>query len=370
MNYVYSRKVYISTNLHCNLKCIYCYEKDKKNIEFNVEEAFSILKEILSVKTEHGTKIKFHGGEPFLSFTKIKYLCERLWEENLPEFYRIHITTNGTLIHGEIQEWLYANREKILLKLSLDGNKQSNDINRPNSFNLIDVCFFANTWPDIRVNMTITPLTLPYFAENVRYLHSVGFQYIYSRFALMTDWSNNNFKKEFYGQLHELIEFYLNNPHITPCELFEYDISWTLEKRNFTAHCNVGNMQAYDFQTKKFYPCHMCFPSVCGDKLSNEFQKIELREDVEQCDKCCTECPFINICLTCYAENYITRGSVSRRDLHLCSYKKIGFLALFQYEYERIIQLENPSSKDVMKMMAIQKWHAELCEIEEYIFSN
>ncbi|MBR5281967.1 MAG: radical SAM protein [Alistipes sp.] len=95
------------------MKCIYCYEKDKKNVEFNVDEAISILKEMLRVKTEYGTKIKLHGGEPFLSFQKIKQLCESLWSEKLPEFYRIHITTNGTLIHGEMQEWLYANREKL-----------------------------------------------------------------------------------------------------------------------------------------------------------------------------------------------------------------------------------------------------------------
>ena len=368
VNYVYSRKVYISTNLNCNLKCIYCYEKDKKNIDFNVEEAISILKEMLSVKTEHGTKIKLHGGEPILSFPKIKQLCEQLWNEKFPEFYRIHITTNGTLIHGEIQEWLYANREKIILKLSLDGKKFSNDINRPNSFDLIDIGFFVRTWPNIRVNMTITPQTLPHVSDNVKFLHTVGFQYIYSRFALMTDWSNHNLIKEFYYQLNELIEFYLTNPHLTPCELFGYDISWTIAERNFSSHCNIGKTQAYDFHTKKYYPCHMCFPSVCGEKVSREFEAMEMKENVEQGDKCCMECPFINICLTCYAENYITRGSISRRDIELCEYKKVGFLALFKYEYERIIQLENPSSKDIKKMMAIQKWHDELCKIEEDIF--
>ena len=162
--FLYSRKIYISTNLNCNLNCVYCYEKDKINIEFDVDDTIFMLRQMLCIKTEHGTKIKFHGGEPFLSFQKIKVICERLWEEQFPEFYRFHITTNGTLIHGDIQDWLYKNRDKIILKLSLDGDKASNDINRPNSFDLIDIRFFVKTWPNIRVNMTITPETLSYFA--------------------------------------------------------------------------------------------------------------------------------------------------------------------------------------------------------------
>lgn len=367
ITFVYSRKVYISTNLNCNLNCIYCYEKEKKNLEFNVEETISILKEMLYTTTEHGTKIKLHGGEPFLSFSKIKYLCESLWKEDFPEFYRFHITTNGTLIHGEIQDWLYKNRDRIILKLSLDGNKHSHNINRPNSFGLIDIAFFVQTWPNIRVNMTVTPKTLPYVSENIKFMHSLGFKHIYSRFSLMTDWSQCNLEKEFYFQLLDLMKFYLDNPTITPCEFFSYDISWTLKERGYCSPCNVKKMQAYDFQSKKYYACHMCFPSVCGEKKSKELEKIELKENIELGEKCCSECPFINICKTCYAENYITRGSVSRRDTHLCNYQKIVFLTLFKYEYERILQFNKPTPKDVKKMMAIKKWYDELCQIEEQI---
>ena len=43
----YSRKIYVSTNFSCNLNCVYCYEKVKNAIEFDVSEAFSVLKNIL-----------------------------------------------------------------------------------------------------------------------------------------------------------------------------------------------------------------------------------------------------------------------------------------------------------------------------------
>ena len=40
------------------------------------------------------------------------------------------ITTNGTLIHGEIANWLSKNKERVRIKLSLDGDKQTHDRNR------------------------------------------------------------------------------------------------------------------------------------------------------------------------------------------------------------------------------------------------
>ena len=166
------------------------------------------MKNILKEKTEFGTKIKLHGGEPFLVFPKIKQLCENLWKENLPEFYRFHLTTNGTLIHGEIQDWLYENRDKIVLKLSLDGNRTSHNLNRSNSFELIDTSFFVKTWSNVRVNMVITPATLPYVSENIKFLHSIGFKQIISRFSLMTDWQPCKLKKEFYLQM--LFLFFYN----------------------------------------------------------------------------------------------------------------------------------------------------------------
>lgn len=45
--------------------------------------------------------------------------------------------------------------------------------------------------------MVITPATLLYVAENVKFLHSQGFNQIYSRFSLMTDWKNAIWKRSF-----------------------------------------------------------------------------------------------------------------------------------------------------------------------------
>lgn len=366
-DYVYSRSICMATNANCNLKCTYCYEKEKRNIGFDVNEALEILDGMLREKTENGTKIKLHGGEPFLVFPKIKQLCESLWENQYSEYFHFHITTNGTLVHGEIQDWLYEHREQITVKLSLDGNEYSNDINRPDSFKKIDIPFFVHTWPNVRINMTITPETLPYISENVQYLHSLGFNDILAHFSLMTDWSKCNLEKLFYAQLLQLVKYYLDNPQIKPWSFFTYDISRTVDDEPYLAPCNIGQLMAYDFQTRKYYPCHMFFPSVGGENLSEELSKINLNKLEKTEDDCCMRCPFIKLCITCYAENYISRGSISRRDMSLCSYQKINLVALFKYEYVRILSLKNPSSNDVKKMLAIKKWYQEITAIERSI---
>lgn len=360
----YSRKICISTNTRCNLHCVYCYEKQKDNADFDEVEALHIIADILKTTTENGTKIKLHGGEPFLVFDKIRKLCETLWQMDIDEYYHIHITTNGTLVHGEIQEWLYKNRNKITVKLSLDGNKKTNDITRPNSFESIDVPFFLKTWPDIRVKMTITPTTVPYIAENIKYMHSIGIKRIVSSLALMTDWSSCGLEKVFYNQLIEEAEFYLNNPDIEPWNFFStYDIGRTVYQERCFSPCALGETMAYDFQTKKFYPCHMCFPSLGGKKVSEELSKINFEKLNDYEKDCCARCSFINICITCYAENYISRGSVSNRDMNVCAYYKLMYAVLFKYEYARIIRTETPSPDDIRKMLAINMLKDEVQSI-------
>lgn len=350
----FSQKILISSNSSCNLRCIYCFERNKENYEFDVDEAISFIGGILSNKTELGTKIKIWGGEPFLVFDKLRLLCETLWENNYDEYFQIHITTNGTLIHGEIQNWLNANRDKVILKLSIDGDKRSNDINRPNSFELIDIPFFVRTWPDIVASMTITPSTLPYLFENILFLHDSGFQNIVFQLSLLTDWSKYNLEHEYYKQVVKICDFYLQHPEYKTC------FSWLeIEKTlydNLVPLCGIGRMKAYDFQTKQYYPCQMCFPSACSGKLSTELQKINFIGTDFLADENCKTCPFVNVCVTCYAENYISRGATSRRDMKVCPYFKILFAVVFAYEYARIIKLDKPSRKDIEKMQAIQKW--------------
>lgn len=365
-NNQFSRTICISTNNRCNLSCVYCYENKSQVFTFDVDDAFMMIKDILSSETPHGTKIKLHGGEPFLVFSKIKLLCERIWKEKYNENYSIHITTNGTLVHGEIQDWLYLHRDKVILKLSLDGDIYSHNINRSGSFEQIDIPFFVKCWPDLAVNMTVTPSTLPYFANNVKFMHSVGINSINTNFALLTDWSSQELRKIYHNQLNQLIKFYLENPNIGPINIFKLDISRILNKDTFYSPCNVGQKSTYDYASRQYYPCHMFFPSVCRRDLTEVFKTDFSKRDGLETSHC-KACSFLNICRTCYAENLIVRGSMAKRDMNLCYYQKISFAALFNYEYMKILRMDSPSDKDILKMMVIRDCYEEIENIERQL---
>lgn len=123
-------------------------------------------------------------------------------------------------------------------------------------------------------------------------------------------------------------------------------------------------MKAYDFQSNQYYPCQMCFPSACGYKISSDLQKINFQDKRILTGSTCKLCPFVNICVTCYAENFISRGDVSKRDMNICSYQKSFFAAVFKNEYARILKETRPTIKDIQKMTAILKWQKEISEIE------
>lgn len=364
----YSRHIFIQTNLSCNLKCGYCYERDKSGDIFDESIAFEKLRRLLSTTTRNGTKIKLIGGEPLLVFPKIKTLCESLWALNLNEHFFFQITTNGTLVHGEIQDWLYYNRDRVECKLSIDGNKESHNINRPHSFNLIDINFFTHTWPKGTANMVVTPATLPSFADNVKYLHSYGFYNIVPIFAVLTDWDNKGLEREYYSQLLSLADYYLSHPSIYRCQTLRSPIERVLLHNCDFPVCEIGRKIAFDIKTDKQYPCHLFFPSVCGDQQPEilDQQDFSKRSALEK--EPCLSCSFINICHTCYAANYIERGSYANRDMTMCRYRKIGFLVNAQLEYRRILFSSSITDKDYSTMMAIKTLIPELNAIEKELF--
>ena len=171
-----SRSVFITANVACNLRCVYCYEKDKTSASsFDLERAKKLLSETLSTKTENGTLINIHGGEPLLSYLKIRELCEWAWNQSFPEKFHFFASTNGTFVHGEIQNWFKAHKEDFSLGLSLDGTRAMHNANRSNSFDLIDLDFFVKTWPEQGVKTTISPLTIETLAEGIIFMHKMQY---------------------------------------------------------------------------------------------------------------------------------------------------------------------------------------------------
>lgn len=365
-----SRKFMIITNMSCNLNCIYCYEKNKNiNKSFNVEETIEKLIPILKIKSKNGSLIKFLGGEPFLVFNKIKEFCERIWAENLQEQIVFNATSNGTLIHDEIRNWLIKNKNRFTVKLSLDGNREAHNINRSGSFDQIDLKFFKDTWPDIGIKMTLSPESIIHFADSVIFLHQYGFESVKCNFAEFVDWKSKDYDKIFFNQMMKLINFYIENPKIIPIKLLQVPIR-NIFSEIVMHNCTIGERKIIDYTTNKTYPCMFFLPQIAGEEKSNELMKYDLAEVQNQYDQHCNKCEIKKICQTCYAANYIQRGYPSSRDLNICAFQKITFFATSKLLIEKFVKRNLPilnynhRIEIYNDLKSVKKLWPFLCEIE------
>ncbi len=331
------RSIYITTNVTCNLNCMYCYEKDKSNhTTFDVNKAIQTIESVLNVKSDDNVYINFHGGEPFLVFDKIRTVCEYIWKRSYPTKYIFFTTSNGTLVKGEIKEWLYQNRHKFVVGLSLDGTKQMHDINRSDSFDKIDIPFFLDAWPNQGIKMTISPLTIRHLSEGVIFLHDIGIKAINVNLAEMIDWSDEKLLIYYKDELHKLALYYKTHPTIQRCSLFRINFA-NLNKSNIEKWCGAGTSMAVADIDGRTYPCHLFFESVCGKEKSEAARNFDFTDISKLVSKDCKECCLLPLCPTCLGSNYIARGNIAARDMHLCKYTKIRIAEVAWLEYSLII---------------------------------
>jgi uncharacterized protein len=118
----------IQLGLSCNYSCDYCSQKfverppetSKKDID-----TFLAKLEVLEFNEEHGLKIEFWGGEPFVYWKTLKPLAEALvvkfksWKKKP----NLSVITNGSLLTREICSWLYYMGFSV--SISHDGPGQS-----------------------------------------------------------------------------------------------------------------------------------------------------------------------------------------------------------------------------------------------------
>ena len=112
------KHIFLSLTENCNLNCSYCFEKETRSTEhMDPQTAIEIVeKELLKPSDYAFLKIDLFGGEPFLEFDTFRTICEHIWSKSWNRNYMIYTTTNGTLVHGEIKEWLSKNAYRIFKK--------------------------------------------------------------------------------------------------------------------------------------------------------------------------------------------------------------------------------------------------------------
>lgn len=332
----------------CNLNCVYCYEhfKTRNAMSFGIARS-SVEKHILNSNSDE-VVIDFFGGEPFLEFDLMKQIYEYVESRDWNKHYYFSISTNGTLVHSEIQSWLMSRRHKCHVTLSLDGTKQMHDHNRSNSYSKIDFEFFKNCYPDEPVKMTLSQETLPFLSEGVRHIHSLGFK-IANNLAYGIDWSNTDNIVVFQRELKSLIEYYLEHPDIEPCRLLSMRIEGVMSEKDRTRKwCGTGtDMVSIDVDGEE-YPCQTFLPFSIGSEKAKLAQELCFTKDLVE--KNCEDCILLPICPTCYGCNFDRYGFINVRDKSLCNFTKVRALACSYFEAKKL-KRDNIKDRRITKLL-------------------
>ncbi len=325
------RIVTITLTQNCNLSCNYCYEHNKSAKSMDFQTAKQIIDYELSVATDD-EKIEFDlfGGEPFLEFELIKQITEYVCSVKGTHQCQVFATTNGTLVHGDVQEWLKNHLCCFVCGLSLDGTREMHNINRSNSYDDIDWQFFKEMYPEQDVKMTISKETLPDLAEGVIDMHNKGFL-VSCNLAYQIDWSDEENVDILDRELHKLIDYYLEHPEVEPCSMLEMGFSnvayFDDEAVRF---CGAGKyMRSYDVDGE-VYPCQFFMPLSVGIEKAQKAKKIEFPKDIiqdELLDEKCRDCVIKSVCPNCFGSNYASTGNIYSRDDNMCKLTKITLKA-------------------------------------------
>ncbi|MBR1656836.1 MAG: 4Fe-4S cluster-binding domain-containing protein [Synergistaceae bacterium] len=376
-----NKKIRFSPSLcvthRCNLNCVYCYQYHDEQRRMNFDTAKKCIDWIFHNIPDYatdGVEIGFIGGEPLMEFNLLRQIFSYVASKYNDIEHIFYATTNGTLLNAEMKEWFSAHKNCFVLGLSLDGAKETHDANRCGSFDSIDFDFFLKNWPGQGVKMTLSEYSLPRLAENIKFVHGLGFKHIIGVNLAegSFDWSKEEYIKILIPQLQELVEFYVENETLTLNQMLDrklYVCESTKKERK--KWCGTGTGCVFFDTDGKRYPCSFMTPMTFSQDdlqtiLSTDFSNDELFID----NKCFEECYLYPLCPICYGANFYNRKTFSVRDKSRCRIQKL--IALFAADLHAKRIVKNPAlyDKSIIYSMinAIEKIRSlYLQEFQEYL---
>lgn len=183
----------------CCLNCQYCFVK--KTNEVMEKEILKKSIDFLFTSANKDIQFQFFGGEPLLlPFDVFKWSIiyavgqAKKKKKNL----KIIITTNAIYLDEKRITFLKKYKKYVLIEVSLDGEKDSHNINRPqktgksfDSYSLIVRHFplLIKSGLYARISMVVSPHTAKDLLVNFEHLLKLGFNKIWIMLACGVHWS-------------------------------------------------------------------------------------------------------------------------------------------------------------------------------------
>jgi uncharacterized protein len=309
------RRIILMVSQSCNLTCKYCYQSYKSQGLMAVGTAKRILEDEFAKMLDDGetTKavIKYMGGEPLLNFNLIREVSEWLWSKEQSKPYELSLSTNGTLLSGDMKKWFSANKSRIDVELSMDGLSRMNMLNRTDQF--IDRKFFQKNWPSRGIKIVLFKDSVHLLVETVHEITRTGIPFK-TNIGDGFEWTPKT-AGILENQLVSLIPDYMNRPEeAVECGLFSFRIAdyfpeYPIHDVAFCGESN--NIIAYDIDGSPCI-CHVFSTPVLGyDKARWAWDNLRGIKSVPF-DPVCTDCPIHKNCKNCFGESMRLGGTIYR----------------------------------------------------------
>jgi uncharacterized protein len=161
------KQVWLLLTDKCNLRCKYCWSEGKEESSgiMTAETADKAMQFLMRYAAED-VGITFFGGEPLLNLPVLKHVFEKHPHQ------RYGIYTNATLLTDELVDYFYKRRDFIQITISMDGNTQTQILNRGKMPDIRLVRKVFTMFPNSRAQATsVDPKTL---YDDVKSLRDLG----------------------------------------------------------------------------------------------------------------------------------------------------------------------------------------------------
>lgn len=353
-----SKNITFIVTKDCQLACKYCYlvgknSKERMTWEVAKKAIDYILSQEKSMK-EDNVIWDFIGGEPFLEIDLIDRICDYIKTEmyrlNHHWFnsYRFSFSTNGINYHTEeVQSFIRKNRQHLSIGITIDGTKRKHDLNRiwkgegpeRGSYNDVvkNIPLWLEQFPDSGTKVTISSADIPFIAESVIHLYTLGIKQVNINVVFENVWNDGD-ELLFEEQLIKLADIIIEEEWYKyyACSFFMENIGKPLDPTYDNMNwCGAGKMLAVD-AAGNFYPCTRFAgyslrtkqPIIIGnihdginENLLRPFLALDRRT---QSKPECFDCEVANGCAWCQGENYdaADEPTIYKRSTAICKMHK------------------------------------------------
>lgn len=342
----------------CQLACKYCYLVGKNEKE---RMTFDVAKKAIDYILSHEDDFRqsaviwdFIGGEPFLEIDLIDRICDYIvcetYRRNHHWFghHMFSFSTNGINYHTDkVQNFIKKFQDHLSIGITIDGTRKKHDMNRiwkgdgPERGSYDDVVRNIPLWlsqfPKGSTKVTISSADIPYIAESVLHLYSLGIHEVNINVVFEDVWQEGDdllYEEQLIKLADAIIDqdLYMENT----CSFFNETIGKPLDPVDDNQNwCGAGMMLSID-AAGNFYPCTRFAayslrskrPIIIGN-VEDGIDQNKLRpflslDRITQSTPECVACDVASGCAWCQGENYdaAQTDTVFERSTAICKMHK------------------------------------------------